>query len=76
LFSYCKQTLGSGCVPVLAFKYQEDIVRYLDRIGTLKRLQEAANKYGRRLKKDRDQRLPFLFLLELDVVLLTEISGK
>jgi F420-dependent methylenetetrahydromethanopterin dehydrogenase len=68
--------IGSGCVPVIAFRYQEDVVRYLDKTGILKRLQEAANKYGKRLQSDRDQKLPFLFLLELDIVLLSEISGK
>ncbi|XP_033606674.1 minichromosome maintenance domain-containing protein 2 isoform X2 [Cryptotermes secundus] len=72
---YHKQTLGYGCIPVTAFKYQEDILRYLDKTGTLMRLQEATNKYERRLQKDRDQRLPFLFLLELDIVLLSEISA-
>jgi hypothetical protein len=51
-------------------------VRYLYKTGTMKRLQEAANKYGRRLQKHPDQRLPFLFLLELDIVLLSDISGK
>jgi F420-dependent methylenetetrahydromethanopterin dehydrogenase len=76
LFSYHKKTLGNGCIPVTAFKYQEDILRYLDKTGSLRRLQEAANKYARRLQKDRNQRLPFLFLLELDIVLLSEISGK
>jgi len=43
------------------------------------RLQDAANdyrKYIRRLQKNRDHRLPFLFLLQLDIIQLTEISGK
>jgi ABC-type oligopeptide transport system ATPase subunit len=67
---------GNGCIAVTAFKYQEDILRYLDKTGTLMRLQEAAYKYARKLQKGQDQRLPFLFLLELDIVQLSEISGK
>jgi galactose-1-phosphate uridylyltransferase len=79
LHSHHQQTLGNDYVPIIVFKHQEDILKYLDKSGTLVRLQEAANKYKKykeRLQKDGEHRLPFLFLLEIDIVLLSEISGK
>jgi hypothetical protein len=79
LHSYHQQIFGNDCVPAAVFKYQEDVLRYLDKTGTLTRLQEAANKYRKyikRLQRDHDQRVPFLFLLQLDIIQLAEISGK
>jgi len=78
LHSHHQQTCGNY-LPATLFKYQEDVLRYLDNTGTLIRLQEAANdyrKYIRRLQRNRDHRLPFLFLLQLDIIQLAEISGK
>jgi hypothetical protein len=70
--------LCNDYVPIIVFEHQEDILKYLDKSGTLIRLQEAANKYKYKqgLQKDGEHRLPFLFRLEIDVVLLSEISGK
>lgn len=79
LYSHHQHTVGNNYVPATVFKYQEDILRYLDKTGTLIRLQEAASKYRKyikRLQRDQDHRLPFLFLLQLDIIQLAEISGK
>jgi hypothetical protein len=79
LHSHHQNTIGNDYAPAIVFKYQEDILRYLDKTGTLIRLQEAANKYSKYIKglqTNQDQRLPFLFLLQLDIIELSEISGK
>lgn len=79
LHSHHQQIFGNDYIPATVFKYQEDVLRYLDKTGTLVTLQEAANdyrKYIKRLQRNRDHRLPFLFLLQLDIIQLTEISGK
>lgn len=79
LHSHHQQIFNNDYRPAAVFMYQEDVLRYLDKSGTLIRLQEAANdyqKYIKRLQRNRDHRLPFLFLLELDIIQLTEISGK
>jgi hypothetical protein len=79
LHSHHHQMSANNYVPVIHFKHQEAILRYLDKSGTLVTLQEAANKYKKytkRLQKDGEHRVPFLFLVELDIVLLSEISGK
>lgn len=79
LHSHHQQTYGNDYLSATLFKYQEDVLRYLDKTGTLIRLQEAANdyrKYIRRLQRNRDHRLPFLFLLQIDIIQLAEISGK
>ena len=79
LHSHHQQAYGNDYLPATHFKYQEDVLRYLDKTGNLIRLQESANdyrKYIRRLQRNRDHRLPFLFLLQLDIIQLAEISGK
>jgi hypothetical protein len=73
------QAVCNDYAHIIVFKHQEDILKYLDKSGALIRLQEAATKYKKykdRPRKDGEHRPPFQFLLEIDIVLLSEISGK
>ena len=63
-------------LSLITLKYNECFLTYLDRSGNLSRIKEVTDKYKKKIKKFDKRQTPLIILLELDVVLLTEISGK
>ncbi|KAJ9597503.1 hypothetical protein L9F63_011628, partial [Diploptera punctata] len=66
----------SRIISLVALNYKEHFLKYLDKSGDLPRIKEIAERYKKKIKKNNKHQMPLVILLEIDVVLLTEISGS